>query len=139
MKTNVGSDYYLIDENVVKRLVREWKEYGSLVIAYDYDNTVFDYHGEGHEYIDIPVLLRECKKQGAYLIVFSASEENRYEEMGNYLDKKNIPFDTINENPFFIKNKTGKIYYNILLDDRAGLRSAYENLKEALRIMKTKI
>lgn len=129
-------DYYLKDENVIRRLLNEWNEYGSLVIAYDYDNTVFDYHNEGHEYIDIPNLLRSCKDFGAYLIVFSASEESRYSEMADYLKEHNIPFDSINESPPFFPSKTGKIYYNILLDDRAGLKSAYFNLKETLSILK---
>lgn len=128
-------DYYLVDSNVVNRLVREWKEHGKLVIAYDYDNTVFDYHKEGHEYSNIPDLLRSCKNFGAYLIVFSASEESRYGEMADFLVANEIPFDSINENPPFVTNKTGKIYYNLLLDDRAGLKSAYYNLKEALTIM----
>jgi hypothetical protein len=129
-------DYYLLDSNVIERLVIEWKSYGSLVIAYDYDNTVFDYHGDGHEYLDIPNLLRECKAYGCYLIVFSASESSRYSEISSYLKSKDIPYDSINSNPPFITADTGKIYYNVLLDDRAGLRSAYDNLKEALRIMK---
>ena len=39
-----------------------------------------------------------------------------------------IPFDAINENPPFFKSKSRKIYYNELLDDRAGLRESFERL-----------
>jgi hypothetical protein len=39
---------YLNQANVVKRLISEWDTHGKLIIDYDFDNTVFDYHSEGH-------------------------------------------------------------------------------------------
>ena len=43
------------------------------------------------------------------------------------LKNRKIPFDLINENPLM---KTRKPYYNILLDDRAGLKESFYNLKK---------
>lgn len=122
------ADFYINSENTNKRLLNEWLKYGKLVIAYDYDNTVFDYHNEGHTYTQVIDLLRKCKALGAHLIVFTASEPHRYEEIKSYLNENKVPFDAINENPDFVPFKTSKIYYNILLDDRAGLESAYKSL-----------
>lgn len=130
-------DYYLNDENVVNRLVEEWNKYKTIVIAYDFDNTVFDYHNQGHIYDDVINILRECKKFGAYLIVFTANDEDKYPDIIKYLQDKNIPFDAINESPKFVPvTSKHKIYYNILLDDRAGLSSSYNNLQNALDVMK---
>jgi hypothetical protein len=132
-------DYYLNDDHVVERLVKEWKAHGKLIIAYDFDNTVFDYHNENHQYNQVISLLRECYEFGAYLIVFTASEESRFPQIRSYLEERKIPFDYINEDVHHLLIKGRKLYYNILLDDRAGLSSAYKNLKQALEIMKENI
>lgn len=130
-------DRYLDDANVIERLVSEWTRYGRLVVAYDYDNTVYDYHQAGLVFRDVPQLLRECRAMGAYLIVFTACGEDQYPAIRSYLEEQDIPFDAINENPPFVPVASGrKIYCNILLDDRAGLGSAYRCLKSALEMMK---
>ncbi|MCD5324162.1 MULTISPECIES: hypothetical protein [Pontibacillus] len=129
-------DYFLNEENVVKRLVYEWKKHGKLVIAYDFDNTVFDYHNEGHTYEMLIELLRDCKEFGAHLIVYSAREDEQLSFVKDYLTEQNIPYDSVNEAAEFLPFRGKKLYYNLLLDDRAGLASAYHNLKEALQRMK---
>ena len=129
-------DPYLNDLNCVKRLVTEWVKHKSIIIAYDYDNTVFDYHGLGYKFDGIISILRECKEYGAKFIVFSCSPTERHCEMKDYLNENNIPFDKINENIIELHGGEGKLFYNILLDDRAGLKSAYSVLHAALNVMK---
>lgn len=130
-------DQYLSDDKVIDRLVREWLQYDKIVVAYDFDNTVYDYHGEDHTYEDVIKLLREVKELGAHLIVFTASPEEKYPFIREYLTSNRIPFDAINEDPPFVPVKAGrKIYFNILLDDRAGLSSAYQSLKQVVEIIK---
>ncbi|MFI8677541.1 hypothetical protein [Bacillus thuringiensis] len=129
-------DLYLYEENVTERLIREWKKYGSLVVAYDFDNTVYDYHKEGHSYEYVIQLLREAKKLNAYLMVYTARRDRELSFVKEYLEENNIPFDSINETPDFIPFSDGKkLYYNILLDDRAGLPSAYRCLLNAVTYM----
>jgi tRNA nucleotidyltransferase/poly(A) polymerase len=127
-------DYFLDHKHCVDRLTKEWLEYGKIIIAYDFDDTVYDYHNKGRKYDDVINLLRECKYHGAYFIVFTSCEEDKYDEMKMYLNDNDIPFDKFNEGMDFIPFKGRKVYYNILLDDRAGLESAYTTLKEALYI-----
>jgi hypothetical protein len=125
------NDPYLNSTNATTRLIKEWEDHGNLIIAYDFDGTVHDYHNEGHRFDKVIELLRDCKKLGAYLIVFSTSEPERHDFIKNYLDRWDIPYDAVNENMPGLPFKGGKIYYNILLDDRAGLESAYTSLKQA--------
>ncbi|WP_194767286.1 hypothetical protein [Tamlana sp. I1] len=110
-----------------ERLRKDYQQHRSLFVAYDYDNTVFDYHNQGIDYGKIIDLLRVCKLLGFTLILFTGNEGEQLETIKLDLMKKGIPYDLINENPLM---KTRKPYYNILLDDRAGLKEAYINLKK---------
>ena len=127
---------YLNEDMNFLRLVSEWKKYGKLVIAYDFDNTVYDYHKIGLKIEPIIAILNEAKKIGAYFIVHTARLEDEYDFVRKYLIENNIPFDCINENIEATGFNTKKPFYNILLDDRAGLRSAYEDLSRAIKLMK---
>ena len=127
------TDFYLNESNVVNRLIEEWKKYGKIIIAYDFDDTVYDFHEKGRIYNDMVSLLKRCKKVGAYFIVFTANNDINMIEA--YLTGSNIPFDKINENMEFIKFTARKIYYNVLLDDRAGLKSAYDTLLTVVEYM----
>ncbi len=82
-------------------------------------------------------LLKELKTIGCYLIVFTANEDENFVKA--YCTNNKIPFNTINENPPFFKSSSRKIYYNILLDDRAGLREAYDHLKKLVEAVKKNI
>lgn len=117
----------VLNYNFYERLKNDYKTHKRLFVAFDFDNTVFDYHNQGIDYIEIIELLRLCKELDFILILFTASEGQGLENAKSYLQKKDIPYDLINENP--IKN-TRKPYYNILLDDRAGLKEAYTHLKK---------
>jgi hypothetical protein len=130
------SHHYMNFLNCVNRLVEEWTEHEELIVAYDFDNTVSDYHGAGHDYTDVIRLLRSVKNTGAYLIVFTAAEEERYDEIRTFLEENDIPYDSINENKPGLPFKGRKLYYNILLDDRAGLESAYQSLYFANSIIR---
>lgn len=125
-------DFYLNEQNVYNRLEKEYKQFGKIIIAYDFDDTVHDFHKLGHKYDEIINLLKRWKEY-AYFIVYTASKEERYNSIKEYLNSYNIPFDEINEN-IKLKNipQGKKLYYNILLDDRAGLKESYEVLKKLI-------
>ncbi|MEG1311996.1 MAG: hypothetical protein RR942_01195 [Romboutsia sp.] len=121
-------DYFLNSDNVYERLKSEYNKHGKLIVAVDFDDTLYDFHNKGRSYDDVIGLLRGLKEH-VYIIIYTASKKERYPEIKRYLKENQIPFDTINEN---IKDinvpKGGKLYYNILLDDRAGLKESYEIL-----------
>lgn len=118
-----------------ERLRKDYQTHGSLFVAFDYDNTVFDYHNLGIKYDKIIGLLRECKSLGFTLILFTGNEGDQLEVIKEDLKNRNIPYDLINENPLM---NTRKPYYNILLDDRAGLKEAYTNLKKLIDEIRNK-
>lgn len=122
------TDPFMIKENVKDRLRNELQKYGKLIIAYDFDYTVHDYLNEGYTFPKMIELLQLWRPY-AYYIVFSASPESRYDYIKEYLNENLIPFDVINDE-VIERNYTRKVYYNVFLDDRAGLGETYSILME---------
>lgn len=114
-----------------ERLLQEYKTYGNLIIAFDFDNTIFDYHEQGDDYSYLVNLLKECSLLGMTLILFTVStSELELKSKLIYLNSIGIYPDYVNESPLF--KGSAKPYYNLLLDDRAGLESAIEQLNYVL-------
>ncbi len=119
----------------VKRLLSEWIEHKKLIISVDYDSTIFPY-----QTIDNPEdiartikLVKIAKELGAYIVIFTASNVSRYEEIQLYCEEIELPIDSINVNPIPMKyGNSGKIYYNINLCDRSGLINALDILEETI-------
>lgn len=125
------NDPFVNKENAKMRLRSEFKKYGKLIIAFDFDYTVHNYRQEDtYTYDTVIALLREWRPY-AHFIVFTASPEERYPCIEQYLNQNSIPFDKINED-ILERNYTRKIYYNVFLDDRAGLGETVEILSELL-------
>ena len=83
---------------------------------------------ENYSYEFVVNLLRLWRPYANY-IVFTASPEYRFKYIKDYLTKNNIPFDTINSE-ILERHYTRKVYYNVFLDDRAGLGEISEILME---------
>ena len=124
-------DPYLEGLRVYDRLRREYDQYGKLIIAFDFDDTVFDTHNNGWKYYDVIKLLRRWKDH-AYFICWSASLPERYEFMYKHFAEYGIPCDAINTNAPWISNRGPKIYANAYLDDRAGLPTIYSALERLI-------
>ena len=123
------SDRYLDTTQSIKRLKEEVSKYGSIYIAFDFDNTVFDFHKVGDTFPKLELLLQLAKVSGHKLILFTGNEGDKLTEIVQYCTERDYTPDYINENPLMT---TRKPYYNILLDDRAGLNESYTILKTVL-------
>lgn len=125
-----AKDTYLQIDNAVNRLLDEWKKYGYLIVAFDFDDTVYSENGSQEQVIE---LLKACKEMGCILIAFTCRNENEYDFIDNYLKSIDLKYDYINEGyPLVHLDTSRKIFYNIFLDDRCGLSSAYETLVRVL-------
>ena len=45
---NIVVDPYLNDDMCIDRLVENWKLHNGIIIAFDFDNTIFDYYDKGY-------------------------------------------------------------------------------------------
>lgn len=128
------TDPYTSSQMCLNRLSGEYAQHGSLFVAFDFDNTVYDIHHKGYVYDRVEDLLRACKKLGFKLILFTCKETQvELEQCAAYCERRGYAPDYINESPLM---DTRKPYYNILLDDRAGLCQAVELLEELIDIIR---
>lgn len=123
-------DFYLKPENSFNRLIEEYQKYGSIVVAFDFDDTIYDFHKKGRIYHNVIKLLRELKSINCYLICWTGQEDLNF--VAQYLNDNKIHFNAINENPPFHRSTGRKIYANAYLDDRAGLKQVYKELKKLI-------
>lgn len=111
-------------DGAVERLKKEFDTHGKLVVGFDFDNTIFDAHNRGGNYSKVIEILQECKRLGFVLCLYTAElREDWLKWKVDYCKHFGIEPDYVNESPLIPGTK--KPFFNILLDDRAGLESAY--------------
>lgn len=115
-KVNLDSDETAIYED---------RDLTGCVIAVDFDNTIaVTHYPEIVEPIDLTIhILREAKKKGAIIILWTCREGKELEDAVNWCKENNVPIDYVNENtPERIKkwgNDCRKIGADVYIDDRA--------------------
>ena len=92
-------DQYLKPGASLYRLIEEMQLHNGLVVAVDFDNTIYDFHKKGETYTDVVELIRELKELNCTIVCWTANEDEEY--VRNYFSENNIPLDLINENPSF--------------------------------------
>lgn len=126
-------------ERYIARLVREWKEHKKIILALDFDDTLSPWKFDDFLYTEVFKLVKEAKELGAYIVIFSACKPERFEYIRTYCREiGGFEVDGINENVIELPyGNDRKIYYNHLLDDRAGLMQAMAILSIAIWRIKT--
>lgn len=124
----LNSHPFIDEERCFSRLRDEYNKHKNLVIGFDFDNTIFDIHNNGGNYSDVISLLQRCKELGFTLCLYTAEPDPEHLAWKiHYCEHFKIKPDYVNESPLL--PGTTKPFFNILLDDRAGLGSAYRSLK----------
>ncbi len=129
------TDPYLDHTRCVARLIREWEKHGALIVACDFDDSIYPFHGTDDTHPLVTALVRECSDLGWHIVIWTASHPDRYPLMRAHLAAAGIKVAAVNENPPELKlpfGKWGKIYFNVCLDDRCGLSAAYAQLREVV-------
>lgn len=123
------------DKGAAERLLQEYRKHKTLIVGFDFDNTIFDFHQNGGDYSEVIELLRECRRLRFNLCLFTI--EDRMDWKYKECCKLGIKPDYVNESPVVFENGGNKPYFNIFLDDRAGLESAYRILKQVVEYANT--
>ena len=126
-------DPYFDEDLCVERLMEMYHKHKSLVIACDFDDTLFDFHKKGFTYPKVIDIIKECQELDFYIVIFTASAKSRHQFILDHCATLGIKPHKINENAFPSPfGNEGKIFYNLLLDDRAGIGEAYRILRKTL-------
>ena len=123
-------------QSCLDRLKGEYDKYGKLIVAFDFDNTYMTSIIMGGDYSEVIELLKECIKLKFDLILFTVDEDpDKVSEKVQWLVSNDLwnyksSHFFVNTSPIFSRSR--KPYYNILLDDRAGLEESYNILKQVV-------
>lgn len=128
------TDEYLETGKSLRRLLDEYRKYGSLTIGFDFDGTVYDYHQTGATYNFVIDLLQDLKEMNCKLICWTAQSDLEFVE--TFLKENNIPFDGINTDGIPLGWDSRKPFFSALLDDRAGLKQVYDDLRMVVTMYK---
>lgn len=127
---------YRFYNRCIDRLLTEWEKYNNIIIAVDFDDTIFDYHGIKNDCSDVISLLRNVQND-ATIFCHTASSHNRYDEIRKHFKDLDIELYGINKSPVKLHEFTDtKPYANIYIDDRAGLDTSMNILSTAYRLYK---
>ena len=126
-------DPYLSDRLCIMRLYREYNEHGSLIIAVDFDDTIYDFHGKGYVYPEVIEMLHKASIWNMKIVIYTANQD--YEKIEKHCKENGIKIEGINVQLLTQFENSGKLYYNILLDDRAGLKTAVYQLNEVIKLL----
>jgi hypothetical protein len=120
------SDPFMDRDKCVQRLLDEYRTHKKLIVAVDFDDTVFDFHKANRRYDRVLNLLRRCQALNFYIMLFTGTHCDQYPTQIAFLESLGITVTCVNQNPIPLPfGNHGKPYFNILLDDRAGLGQAY--------------
>ena len=128
-------DRYFKTSEIVKRLLRDYEKHGDLIVSFDYDSTIHDYHQNGDKFPKIIDLLQTIsdRPDRFRLILYTAREGDLLKEAEEKCRKLDINPEAVNENIVMKENR--KIFCNILFDDKAGLGQSYKAMKKFLKII----
>lgn len=121
-------DRFLSQNQCDKRLIDDYDKHHNIVVGFDFDNTVYDYHKRGDTYPEVIDLLKRCNKIGFTLVCFTANDD--HDLVNAHLKKIGVTIFSINKSP--LMNVNGKPFFSVLLDDRAGLPSAFRSLSDVV-------
>lgn len=116
--------------NLFKKLVDVYKKHNNIIIAVDFDDTIYDWKSNNYDVAQvINVIKRAVDKLNAKIILFTCREGVELEFAVKHCAQLEIPLFGINENPSYDSRKP---FYNILLDDKACLPECTKLLSDVI-------
>jgi len=144
----MNTEKYISD--YVAKMLQSLERNGSLIIGYDFDDTVHASHEFSEDYVEeVRQLIRDLNATGKCRFILITCRENptnqqiedhdyaKMDYVEKFLFNHKLPYNAINQNlPWGIPDDPRKIYCNIMLDDKCGLPLSVEILNQLLKILR---
>lgn len=119
--------------NLLDKLKAVHEQYGKIIVAFDFDDTLFPYgmYGDEATISDVQHLARRCFMTGQTVMLFTCREGHLLDSALFYCEQNGMFFEHVNENPLATFTSR-KPFFNILIDDKAGIKEASKILEEYL-------
>lgn len=125
----VGHDLFFNNSHILDRLLSEYDSGREIIIAFDFDDTVYGTYDKNDKHTKVIDILLWAQELGFKLLLFTVREGLELEFAIKYVEGLGLNPTYVNENPNI---KSRKPFFNILLDDRCGLKQSYECLHQFL-------
>lgn len=116
---------------LLDKLIRAYEQHGKIIVGVDFDDTLFTFDKSKEElHKDIRKLLLDLKQ---YIIIclYTVADDQSIIYKAYIMEHCwDIKPDYINCGPLDDKWNSKKPFFNILLDDKAGLEQTYDILDE---------
>lgn len=125
--------------SLTDKIISVYDKHGSIIIAVDFDDTIYNYSGQNFnvEYV-IDLLKRSVDILNAKLILFTCREGDLLDQALQYCRSVNLSFDAINTSLETYTYPSRKPFYNVLLDDKASLPECCEAIETLMYYLKRK-
>lgn len=110
------------------RLISEYDKHSNVIIGVDFDDTIHDTFNRGFKHFKaLIVLLRLLQRDfNCTLCVWTANQDET--KVREFWEANELVINYYNTSPLADRFPGPKPYFNILLDDRAGLDSTYKSI-----------
>lgn len=107
---------------LLDKITRVYDTHRNIIIAVDFDDTIYDYSGQGFDTDYVVNLLKIAKeKLNAKLILFTCREDDLLSDAMEYCYDAGLEIDAVNTSLENYTYQSRKPFYNMLLDDKACL------------------
>ena len=116
---------------LLNQLIDVYEKNGNIIIGLDFDDTIFPFNQSKVNIERCADVVKTVKsiKEVVTICLFSVASPQTLVYKAHIMDLYGIKPDYINESPIKKWGECNKPYFNIQLDDKAGLNEALETLK----------
>lgn len=118
-------------ERELEKLISVYKEHKQIIVGLDFDGTIFPFEESDIEICErVKKLIKDLHLRGKIVIcLYTVADIQSIKYKIELMKLWGITPNYINESPIKLGNGD-KPYFNILLDDKAGLPYTYDLLRE---------
>jgi len=119
---------------IIKRLYDNYLQYGKIVLGVDFDNTVYPLDPIFKESCEETVELIKQALPYSTICLWTVADKWSLVYKESFMEYMGIPAEYVNKSPIVLGDGV-KPFFNLLLDDNAGLEESRAILKGFLQLI----